>query len=233
MTTAPYAFSDRHIGPGDDDIRAMLTRIGVPSVETLIDQAVPKSIRLDRPLDLPAPAGEAEALAELSATMAKNTVMKSFIGAGYHGVVVPPVILRNMFENPAWYTAYTPYQAEISQGRLEMLFNFQTLVTELTGLPVASASLLDEATATAEAVGIAVRHHRDKRHKIAFAGVPLPQTLDVLKTRAEPQNIVIDGETIDDNTAALIVSGIGWSRSATSVITPSVPSAPTNSRVRS
>ncbi|MGN6145456.1 MAG: glycine dehydrogenase (aminomethyl-transferring), partial [Mesorhizobium sp.] len=206
MTTAPYAFSDRHIGPGDDDIRAMLSRIGVPSVETLIDQAVPKSIRLDRPLGLPAPASEAEALAELSATMAKNTVMKSFIGAGYHGVVVPPVILRNMFENPAWYTAYTPYQAEISQGRLEMLFNVQRLVTELTGLPVASASLLDEATAAAEAVGIAVRHHRDKRHKIALAGAPLPQTLDVLNTRAEPLGIEIDGDTIDDNTAALIVS---------------------------
>ena len=206
MTTAPYAFTDRHIGPGDDDIRAMLARIGVPSVETLIDQAVPKSIRLGRPLDLPAPATEAEALAELSATMSRNTVMKSFIGAGYHGVQVPPVIQRNLFENPAWYTAYTPYQAEISQGRLEMLFNFQTLVAELTGLPVASASLLDEATAVAEAVGIAVRHHRDKRNKIALAGVPLPQTLDVLHTRAEPLGIEIDGETIDENTAALVVS---------------------------
>ncbi|TIX76080.1 MAG: glycine dehydrogenase (aminomethyl-transferring), partial [Mesorhizobium sp.] len=144
MTAAPYAFSARHIGPGLNDVRAMLATIGVPSVETLISQAVPKSIRLDRPLALPAPASEA-------ATMAKNTVLKSFIGAGYHGVHVPPVIQRNLFENPAWYTAYTPYQAEISQGRLEMLFNFQTLVTELTGLPVASASLLDEATAVAEA----------------------------------------------------------------------------------
>lgn len=206
MTTAPYAFTDRHIGPGDDDVRAMLARIGVPSVDTLIDQAVPKSIRLDRPLALPAPASEAEALAELSATMSRNTVMKSFIGAGYHGVQVPPVIQRNLFENPAWYTAYTPYQAEISQGRLEMLFNFQTLVAELTGLPVASASLLDEATAVAEAVGIAVRHHRDKRGKVALAGVPLPQTLDVLHTRAEPLGIEIDGETIDEDTAALIVS---------------------------
>ncbi|MGP2492955.1 aminomethyl-transferring glycine dehydrogenase [Mesorhizobium sp. PUT5] len=206
MTTAPYAFTDRHIGPGGDDIRAMLARIGVPSVETLIDQAVPKSIRLDRPLDLPAPATEAEALAELAATMSRNVVMKSFIGAGYHGVQVPPVIQRNMFENPAWYTAYTPYQAEISQGRLEMLFNFQTLVAELTGLPVASASLLDEATAAAEAVGIAVRHHRDKRNKIALAGVPLPQTLDVLNTRAEPLGIEIDGDTIDGDTAALLVS---------------------------
>ncbi|OWK20190.1 hypothetical protein AJ88_34280 [Mesorhizobium amorphae CCBAU 01583] len=127
--------------------------------------------------------------------MAKNTVLKSFIGAGYHGVHVPPVIQRNLFENPAWYTAYTPYQAEISQGRLEMLFNFQTLVAELTGLPVASASLLDEATAVAEAVGIALRHHRDKRTKVALAGTPHPQTLDVVRTRAEPLGTEVDGET--------------------------------------
>jgi glycine dehydrogenase len=206
MTAAPYPFSARHIGPGVNETRAMLAAIGVPSIETLISQAVPKSIRLGHPLNLPAPASEAEALAELSATMAKNTVLKSFIGAGYHGVHVPPVIQRNLFENPAWYTAYTPYQAEISQGRLELLFNFQTLVTELTGLPVASASLLDEATAVAEAVGIALRHHRDKRTKIALAGTPHPQTLDVVRTRAEPLDIEIDGDVIDDNTAALLVS---------------------------
>ncbi|MFC5386892.1 aminomethyl-transferring glycine dehydrogenase [Aquamicrobium segne] len=206
MTTAPYAFTDRHIGPGDDDVRAMLDRIGVASLDELIDQAVPKSIRLERALNLPAPASEAQALDELSTTMSRNIVMKSFIGAGYHGVQVPPVIQRNLFENPAWYTAYTPYQAEISQGRLEMLFNFQTLVAELTGLPVASASLLDEATAAAEAVGIAIRHHRDKRNKIALAGVPLPQTLDVLHTRAEPLDIEINSDGIDDTTAALIVS---------------------------
>ncbi|QKC90298.1 glycine dehydrogenase (aminomethyl-transferring) [Mesorhizobium sp. NZP2234] len=206
MSAALTPFSARHIGPDVSDVRAMLAVIGVPSVETLISQAVPQSIRLDLPLALPAPASEAEALAELSATMAGNTVLKSFIGAGYHGVHVPPVIQRNLFENPAWYTAYTPYQAEISQGRLEMLFNFQTLVTELTGLPVASASLLDEATAVAEAVGIALRHHRDKRTKVALAGTPHPQTLDVVRTRAEPLGIEIDGETIDDNTAALLVS---------------------------
>ncbi|MBZ9983969.1 MULTISPECIES: aminomethyl-transferring glycine dehydrogenase [unclassified Mesorhizobium] len=206
MTAAPYPFSARHIGPGIADVRAMLAVIGVPSVETLISQAVPRSIRLDQPLSLPAPASEAEALAELSATMARNTVLKSFIGAGYYGVHVPPAIQRNLFENPAWYTAYTPYQAEISQGRLEMLFNFQTLVAELTGLPVASASLLDEATAVAEAIGIALRHHRDKRTKVALAGTPHPQTLDVARTRAEPLGIEIDGETIDDNTAALLVS---------------------------
>src|SRR5690349_9186905 len=163
MTSPVSPFTGRHIGPGAHDQRAMLAALGVPSVETLITQAVPKSIRLDRPLDLPPAASEAEALAELSAIMGTNKVLKSFIGQGYHGCHVPPVIQRNLFENPAWYTAYTPYQAEISQGRLEMLFHFQTLVTELTGLPVAAASLLDEATAVAEAVGIAVRHHRDKR----------------------------------------------------------------------
>ncbi|MFC3725710.1 aminomethyl-transferring glycine dehydrogenase [Neoaquamicrobium sediminum] len=206
MITTSHAFHDRHIGPDTGDIDAMLARIGVPSVEALIDQAVPKSIRLDRALDLPAAASEAEALAALSAIMSRNIVMKSFIGAGYHGVEVPPVIQRNLFENPAWYTAYTPYQAEISQGRLEMLFHFQTLVAELTGLPVASSSLLDEATAVAEAVGIAVRHHRDKRSKVALAGALLPQTLDVLRTRADPLGIDIDAETIGEGTAALIVS---------------------------
>ena len=217
MTTAPYPFSARHIGPGADDIRAMLTTIGIPSVETLISQAVPKSIRLERPLALPEPASEAEALAELSATMAQNTVLKSFIGAGYHGVAVPPVIQRNLFENPAWYTAYTPYQAEISQGRLEMLFNFQTLVSELTGLPVASASLLDEATAVAEAVGVAWRFHYGKRPRVVLAGPIHPQTLDVVATRAEPLGITIDGtapdgSTVSEDTAALIVpwpSGVG------------------------
>ncbi len=199
------SFASRHIGPRTADTRAMLAAIGVPSVETLISQAVPKSIRLDRPLDLPAPAGEAEALAELAAKMRENKVLKSFIGAGYHGTFTPPVIQRNLFENPAWYTAYTPYQAEISQGRLEMLFHFQTLVTELTGLPVASASLLDEATAVAEAVGIAYRCGKEKRTKIVFAGEPHPQTLDVVKTRAEPLGLQI-ADTVDSNTTALIVS---------------------------
>jgi glycine dehydrogenase len=205
MTASTYSFATRHIGPGLADTRAMLAVVGVPSVETLISQAVPKSIRLDRALDLPPAATEAEALAELAGKMNGNIVLKSFIGTGYHGTIVPPVIQRNMFENPAWYTAYTPYQAEISQGRLEMLFNFQTLVTELTGLPVASASLLDEATAVAEAVGIAFRHHREKRTGVALAGPLHPQILDVVRTRAEPLGIVIDGDTVDENTVALIV----------------------------
>jgi len=147
MTQQVLPFVARHIGPRVEDERAMLAALGLPSMETLITQAVPASIRLNRALDLPAALSEHAALAELQEIMGRNAVKKSFIGAGYHGVQTPPVIQRNLFENPAWYTAYTPYQSEISQGRLELLFHFQTLVAELSGLPVACASLLDEATA--------------------------------------------------------------------------------------
>ena len=206
MTERQTGFIDRHVGPHAEDVRAMLATLKLPSLETLISQTVPQSIRLGRALDLPAPASEAEALAELSEKMNRNKVLKSFIGAGYHGVHVPPVIQRNMFENPAWYTAYTPYQSEISQGRLELLFNFQTLVSELTGLPVASASLLDEATAVAEAIGIAVRHHRDKRNEIVLAGELHPQVIDVVKTRADPLELMIDASEIGERTAALVVA---------------------------
>ena len=205
MSAAPTPFDRRHIGLSQADIRSMLATVGVTSVETLISETVPGTIRLDRALDLPDPTSEDDALAELQAMMARNTVMKSFIGQGYHGCHVPPVIQRNLFENPAWYTAYTPYQPEISQGRLELLFHFQTLVAELTGLPVASASLLDEATAVAEAVGVALRHHRDARTEIVFAGNPHPQTLDVVKTRCHALGLTIVDE-IGANTAALIVS---------------------------
>jgi len=205
MTTAPVPFSTRHIGPREADTKAMLAVLGVPSIEALISDAVPQSIRFDRELNLPAAASEHEALAELSSKMGRNTIAKSFIGAGYHNCRVPPVIQRNLFENPAWYTAYTPYQAEISQGRLELLFNFQTLAAELSGLPIASASLLDEGTAVAEAVGIAWRHHREKRSEIVFAGTPHPQTLDVVTTRGEPLDIRV-AEEVSENTTALIVS---------------------------
>ncbi|WP_295806409.1 aminomethyl-transferring glycine dehydrogenase [uncultured Nitratireductor sp.] len=205
MSKNTVPFAARHIGPRGEETKSMLATLGVPSLETLISQAVPNSIRLDRPLDLPPAASESEALDELGAAMRQNKVLKSFIGAGYHGVKVPPVIQRNLFENPAWYTAYTPYQSEISQGRLELLFHFQTLVTELTGLPVASASLLDEGSAVAEAVGIAWRHHRSKRSRLAFAGELHPQTHDVVVTRAAPLGIEVDGDTIDDDTFALIV----------------------------
>ncbi|WP_181872450.1 aminomethyl-transferring glycine dehydrogenase [Phyllobacterium bourgognense] len=205
MNKSIFPFSDRHIGPSIQGSRAMLAALGIPSLETLISQAVPKSIRLERPLNIPEAANEAEALAELSLKMGQNKTHKSFIGQGYHGTHVPAVIQRNLFENPAWYTAYTPYQSEISQGRLELLFHFQTLVTELTGLPVASASLLDEATAVAEAVGIAYRHHREKRDRIVLAGEVHPQILDVVRTRAEPLGMSVNGGEIDASVAAIIV----------------------------
>ncbi|MEZ5811582.1 MAG: aminomethyl-transferring glycine dehydrogenase [Rhizobiaceae bacterium] len=205
MPQSNDAFADRHIGPGRKDERTMLAALGLPSRETLIAKTVPDSIRLGRPLDLPEPTSESEALAELDAMMGANRVVRSFIGQGYHGCHVPPVIQRNLFENPAWYTAYTPYQSEISQGRLELLFHFQTLVMELTGLPVASASLLDEATAVAEANGIAFRHHRGKRSDIVLAGELHPQVLDVVRTRAEPIGMTVGAQAIGDNTAAVIV----------------------------
>ena len=146
-------FARRHIGPGDLESAAMLRELGLASMTDLIDRAVPASIRLRRPLDLPPPKGEREALAELKAIAGQNKVLRNCIGAGYHGCVTPPVIQRNILENPGWYTAYTPYQAEIAQGRLEALLNFQTMVTDLTGLEIANASLLDEATAAAEGDG--------------------------------------------------------------------------------
>lgn len=203
MTQSP--FLERHIGPGDADQRIMLNKLGMTSMEALISQTVPASIRMDGALSIPDGIGEEAALAELFAKMDKNIAAKAMIGQGYHGTYVPPVIQRNMFENPGWYTAYTPYQPEISQGRLEMLFHFQTLVAELTGLPIANASLLDEATAVAEAAGIAYRHHRQKRRRIVVANKLHPQTLDVLNTRASTIGFAVDSGDIDDDVAAVIL----------------------------
>src|SRR5665648_921842 len=151
-TPAARAFVDRHIGPRPDDVARMLDRIGAPSLDALIDQAVPATIRTARPLDLPPARSEAEVLAALHAIADRNTVVTSMIGLGYHGTHTPAVIRRNVLENPGWYTSYTPYQPEISQGRLEALLNFQTVIADLTALPIAGASLLDEATAVTEAV---------------------------------------------------------------------------------
>ncbi|WP_026088277.1 aminomethyl-transferring glycine dehydrogenase [Bartonella rattaustraliani] len=200
-------FFSRHIGLRPDETQKMLDVLELDCVDTLVSQAVPHSIHLGRSLNLPKAASEGQALEELSSIMGRNQRHKSFIGQGYHGTFVPPVILRNLFENPAWYTAYTPYQAEISQGRLELLFYFQTLVSELTGLPVAAASLLDEATALAEANAVAVRFTREKKTKISLQSLLHPQVLSVAKTRAETQGIQINqGGAIDVDTAAIILS---------------------------
>ncbi len=147
-------FVARHIGPNDDEVSAMLAEVGFENLDALIDATVPKDIRLTSPFDLPAGKSEQEALAELRQLAQQNKVVRNFIGAGYSDCVVPPVIQRNILENPGWYTAYTPYQAEIAQGRLEALLNFQTMITDLTALDIANASLLDEATAAAEAMAL-------------------------------------------------------------------------------
>jgi len=189
-------FSDRHIGPRGDDLRAMLDVVGVGSLEELIAQAVPASIRSEAPLDLPAPASEAEMLAELRAIADRNVVRTSMIGLGYAGTVTPPVIRRNVLESPAWYTAYTPYQPEISQGRLEALLNFQTVVTELTGTELAGASLLDEGTAAAEAMAMCSRLVRGDRPRFVVSDETFPQTIAVLRARAEAIGVQVD--VVDD-----------------------------------
>ena len=206
MTTpVTAAFIARHIGPSAGETREMLAFLGLPSLETLVAKTVPAAIRLGRGLDIPQGTSEHAALAELAGKFAAVPHSKALIGQGYHGTLTPPVILRNLFEAPGWYTSYTPYQPEISQGRLEMLFNFQTLVSELTGLPIANASLLDEATAVAEAAAIALRHHREKRHNLVLANAMHPQSLDVLKTRCKALGMQIAAAGTDSQTAALIV----------------------------
>ncbi len=178
-------FTSRHIGPQSGDIQPMLDVIGVSSLDELIDKTVPESIRISETLNLDEGCSEREALTALKAISKKNTVNKSFIGMGYYDTIVPSVILRNVLENPGWYTAYTPYQPEISQGRLEGLLNYQQMVMDLTGMAVANASLLDEATAAAEAMALCKRSNRLKTNKFFVAEDIFPQTMAVLETRAE------------------------------------------------
>jgi glycine dehydrogenase len=190
------SFAARHIGPSDAEVATMLKGLGVASLEELIARTVPAGIRSQAPMAIPPAIGEAGVLAELAELASQNLRVKSLIGQGYHGTVTPPVILRNVLENPAWYTAYTPYQAEIAQGRLEALLNFQTLVCELTGMAVANASLLDEATAAAEAVHMAhglasSKGPRSERNLLAVGTDIHPQTRAVIATRAAPLGIAL------------------------------------------
>ena len=191
----PDRFERRHIGPSESETREMLKVLNVKSLDELIEQTVPNSIRLKKPLNLPPVQSEFEYLQDLKKASLKNRVMRSYIGMGYSGNITPPVILRNLFSNPGWYTQYTPYQAEIAQGRLESLLNFQTMVCDLTGLPIANASLLDEGTAAAEAMNM-FYHEKNKRAKAGeeakvflVSDTVLPQTIDLLKTRALPHGI--------------------------------------------
>src|SRR5437870_1526828 len=184
------SFARRHIGPNEGEVAAMLSDVGFESLGTLIDAAVPKNIRLDRPLNLPEAKSEMEALAELRMIAKRNKVARSFIGAGYYDCITPPVIQRNILENPGWYTAYTPYQAEIAQGRLEALLNFQQMIVDLTALDIANASLLDEATAAAEAMSLC--HAVAPNRKTFFVADNChPQTIAVVQTRAKPLGIEV------------------------------------------
>ncbi len=184
-------FLPRHIGIDAADEAHMLSVIGEASRRALIDGIVPRSIARGQAMDLPAPATENAALAELKAIASKNKLLKSFIGQGYYGTHTPGVILRNILENPAWYTAYTPYQAEISQGRMEALVNFQTMVCDLTGMPIANASMLDEATAAAEAMTLAKRSVKAKGNTLIVSGDCHPQTIEVIQTRAAPLGLSV------------------------------------------
>jgi len=185
------AFVDRHIGPNDAEIAQMLRVLGHDSLDALTDAIVPGSIKSGNPLALPESLTEVQALEKIRAIAGRNKVLRSFIGQGYYGTHTPNVILRNILENPAWYTAYTPYQAEISQGRMEALINFQQMVADLTGMEIANASLLDEATAAAEAMTLAKRSAKSKSNTFLASGDTHPQTLELLRTRAEPLGISI------------------------------------------
>src|ERR1700738_601553 len=195
------SFVPRHVGPDDRDVAEMVKTLGFASLDALIDATVPAKIRLRGGLDLPKGITESEVLAYFRALAGKNQIFRSFIGMGYSDCVPPPVIQRNIMENPGWYTAYTPYQAEIAQGRLEALLNFQTMVTDLTGLEIANASLLDEATAAAEGMAMCFALRKDSSSRRFFVSDNChPQTIAVVETRARPlaiEVIVGDHQTWD------------------------------------
>jgi len=196
-------FKDRHIAPNEKDTNEMLHTLGLGSVDELIGQTVPQKIRLKQPLNLPKAKSETDYLNSLRQTASLNKVFKSYIGQGYYDTITPGVILRNVMENPGWYTQYTPYQAEIAQGRLQALLNFQTMVIDLTGMEIANASLLDEGTAAAEAMFMQYSLRKNtKGYKFFVSELLFPQTIDILKTRANPYGIELvigDHESIDLN----------------------------------
>ena len=203
----PDFFAPRHLGPSDSDVQAMLKVLGFPSLDALIDATVPPNIRLGRALNLPAGLSEQDALTEFKALVAPNQVWRSFIGQGYYGTHVPAVIQRNILENPGWYTAYTPYQAEVAQGRLEALLNFQTTVIDLTGLPLANASLLDEGTAAAEAMQM-VHAATSARDTFIVSDDCHPQTFDVVKARGAARGITVQVQAAGKLTLDATVCGV-------------------------
>ena len=205
----PFSFAQRHIGPQADDVRQMLQVVGAPSLDALINEAMPGDIRQTQPLSFGPTLSEPELLAKMRAIASRNRVMVSLIGQGYYGTYLPPVIQRNVLENPAWYTAYTPYQSEISQGRLEALLNFQTMIADLTGLEIANASLLDEATAAAEAMAMARRVSPSQAGAFFVDQECHPQTIAVIQTRAEPLGwTVVVGDPANDLDPAAVFGAI-------------------------
>ena len=195
----PFSFAQRHIGPQADDVRQMLHVVDVPSLQALVDEVIPGDVRQTQPLHIGPALSEAELLTKMRAVASRNRSMISLIGQGYYGTRLPPVIQRNVLENPAWYTAYTPYQAEISQGRLEALLNFQTMIADLTGLEIANASLLDESTAAAEAMAMARRVSPSQASAFFVDQDCHPQTVAVIRTRAEPLGwTVVVGDPASD-----------------------------------
>ncbi|MCW2709058.1 MAG: glycine dehydrogenase, partial [Frankiales bacterium] len=203
-------FATRHIGPSEDEVAKMLAVVGHGSLQELAMTAVPEAIRATERLQLPAAASEPEAIAELRVLASQNTVQVPMLGLGYSGTHTPPVVLRNVLENPAWYTAYTPYQPEISQGRLEALLNFQTMVADLTGLPTSNASLLDEGTAAAEAMTLCRRQSKAPADAVfAIDADCHPQTIAVVRTRAFPLGITVQevdlSTSLPDNIFGLLV----------------------------
>ena len=201
-------FVHRHLGPTEAEIAEMLTLVGCESLAALMDEAVPGAIRREVPLDLPGPRGESDVVDALRGLAERNEVARSLIGMGYHDCLVPAVVQRNVLENPSWYTQYTPYQAEIAQGRLEALVNFQTLVADLTGLPLANSSLLDEATAAAEAMAMCRAASRGKRNVFVVAADCHPQTIAVVQTRAEPLGIEVRVQPTSEMSFDGEVSGV-------------------------
>ncbi|MBJ3762446.1 aminomethyl-transferring glycine dehydrogenase [Maribius pontilimi] len=205
----PYDFANRrHIGPSPSEMAEMLELLGVDSLDALIDETVPKAIRQSEPLDFGPPMSERMLLWHMRQVAKKNQVFSTMIGQGYHGTVTPPAIQRNILENPAWYTAYTPYQPEISQGRLEALLNYQTMITDLTGLDIANASLLDEATAAAEAVTMAERSAKSKARAVFVDENCHPQNIDVIRTRCAPLDIEVVVGAPQDMDAAKVFAGV-------------------------
>ena len=201
-------FLKRHIGPSDEDQNKMLKELNYKSLDDLIKSTVPEKIQLKDELNIGESNSEYEALRKLKAISKKNQIYSNFIGMGYYGTYTPYVILRNILENPGWYTSYTPYQPEVAQGRLEMLLNFQQMIIDFTGMDIANASLLDEGTAAAEAMGLSYRISKSESKKVFVSKNCHPQTIDVIKTRAEPLGLEIIVGDEDRDIKEDIICGI-------------------------